>query len=71
MKTNPRNQQSELLPPDLRAALIACAIWPESTRTARIDALTDEATRRGLARNRADASMEAQWLQQRPARGAA
>lgn len=71
MKTNPRNHQSELLPPDLRAALIACAIWPVSTRAARIDALTDEAARRGLVRDRADQSMESQWQQQRPERGQA
>ena len=59
---------SELLPPDLRVALMDCENWPPAERMRRIEKLTDEAARRGLVRDRADLSMEAQWRQ---ARGAA
>ena len=45
---------SELFPPDLRRALMDVGNWPPSQREARINQLTDEATRRGLARPRHD-----------------
>lgn len=43
---------SQLLPPDLRDALMATKRWPRESRCARIDQLTDEAVRRGFARPR-------------------
>lgn len=42
----------ELYPPDLRNALAQVASRPHAQRLERIDALTDEAARRGLARPR-------------------
>ena len=45
---------SELFPADLRRALMDVENWPPSQREARINQLTDEATRRGLARPRHD-----------------
>ena len=45
---------SELLPPDLRCALMDVEHWPASQREARINQITDEATRRGFARPRHD-----------------
>ena len=52
---------SALLPPDLRKALMDCENWPPAQRLARIEKLTDEAARRGLARERTDTSMQAHW----------
>ena len=58
---------SELMPPDLRKALMDVENWPASERLARIDKLTDEAARRGVVRDRGDMSMDIHW---RCARGA-
>ena len=52
---------SALLPPDLRRALIDAENWPQAERLRRIDQLTDEAVRRGLARRRDDTSMATEW----------
>ena len=59
---------SELLPPDLRKALMDCENWPPAERWVRIDKLTDEAARRGLVRERDDVGMLAQWDKCRAAR---
>lgn len=59
---------SELLPPDLRTALMDTENWPPGERITRIDKLTDEAARRGLVRDRGDMSMAAQWCAQRRGR---
>ena len=61
---------SELLPPDLRKALMDAENWPLMERVKRIDLLTDEAARRGLVRERSDMSMDVHWRAQRPERGA-
>ena len=47
---------SELFPADLRRALMDVENWPPRQREARINQLTDEATRRGLALPRHDVS---------------
>ena len=52
---------SDLLPPDLRKALMDVENWPAADRQARIEKLTDEAARRGLVRARADMSMDIHW----------
>ena len=52
---------SELLPPDLRKALMDVENWPPAQRQSRINELTDEAGRRGLARHRDDTSRLVQW----------
>lgn len=56
---------SDLLPPDLRKALMDCKNWPPADRLARIEKLTDEAAKRGLVRQRGDTSMEAEWSRRR------
>lgn len=55
------------LPPDLRTALMDAENWPPRDRMHRIDKLTDEAARRGLARDRGDCSMASQWARTRGA----
>lgn len=52
---------SGLYPPDLVRALRDCENWPVMQRGSRIDALTDEAAHRGLARARSDDSMAGEW----------
>jgi len=52
---------SELLPPDLRRALIDTENWPPLERMQRIDKLTDEAARRGLVRERSCTALLARW----------
>jgi hypothetical protein len=59
---------SELLPPDLRTALMDAENWPKAERLIRIERLTDEAARRGLASERSDTSLADRWA---GARGAA
>lgn len=66
--TTPARAAREILPPDIRQALIDAGRWPQHTRTARIEQLTDEAARRGLVMARSDTSMQTQWAN---ARGAA
>lgn len=56
------------LPTDLRTALMDVENWPPADRMRRIEKLTDEAARRGLARDRGDISMAGRWDS---ARGAA
>lgn len=58
---------SELLPPDLRTALMDVENLPPRDRMHRIDKLTDEAASRGLARDRGDCSMASQWVRTRGA----
>lgn len=49
------------LPADLRIALMDAENWPQAERLRRIEQLTDEAARRGLARRRSDTSMASEW----------
>ena len=60
---------SGLYPPDLVRALRDVENWPVSQQLSRIDKLTDEAARRGLARPRHDESMAGAWRSMAAARG--
>ena len=62
MSSVPTYVISHHYPPDMRQALLQALDWPTAAqRIARIDQLTDELARRGLARGRDDGSMAPVW----------
>lgn len=62
---DPKSRVSGHYPPDIVEQLRAAALMARWDQATAIDRITDEAVRRGLARNRKDASKATEWARMR------